>query len=443
MLDMQTPPSPAQSDGLNWRTIHAVVVVIVLALFLYSLQALLNPFLLFLLFLFLVSPSAGSRHHVLLVSATGVLTLIWLLQTTGFLLAPFFLAVVLAYIQHPLVSRLERRGMSRNTAVLALAIPGVILLGLLVGFGLPALAAQVAGFIQNVPGYIQGFTQRVEQWQLVLQRRDLPYVDEEALIARLRSVRPEAVAAYLQERQSALAAAAWRGVLGVGRGVSSLLTLLSYVFLTPILVFYLLRDWDRVTGSLAGLVPPGQQGRVLGFFREYDRLLAGYLRGNFLESAIVGVLTWLGYWALGVPYALLLGVIAGVFNVIPYMGLIVSVIPAIIIALFTANILLSLGKVFLVFIVVQLLDGSYIGPKIVGEAVGLHPVWIILALSMAGYFFGFVGLLLAVPLAVLVKLLLASALTRYRGSVLFRGGEASIATGEPIGADAGPAPAEA
>ena len=303
-----------------------------------------------------------------------------------------------------------------------LAVPGIILLGLLFGVGIPALTAQVANFIQNVPRYIQGVTLRVERWQLMLERRDLPYVDEDALLARLRSVRPEAVAAYLQERQSALAAAAWRGVLGVGRGVSSLLTLLSYVFLTPILVFYLLRDWDRVTGSLAGLVPPGQQERVLGFFREYDRLLAGYLRGNFLESAIVGVLTWLGYWALGVPYALLLGVIAGVFNVIPYMGLIVSVIPAIVIALFTANILLSLGKVFLVFIVVQLLDGSYIGPKIVGEAVGLHPVWIILALSMAGYFFGFVGLLLAVPLAVLVKLLLASALTRYRGSVLFRGG---------------------
>ncbi|HEX8273516.1 MAG TPA: AI-2E family transporter [Longimicrobiaceae bacterium] len=439
MSDSQTPPPAPAPEGLNWRTIHGVVVVFVLALFLYSLQGLLNPFLLCLLFLFLVSPNTGSRHYVLLVSAVTVLTLIWLLQTTGFLLAPFFLAVVLAYIQHPLVRALERRGLSRNMAVLALAVPGVVVVGLIVAFGIPALAGQVANFIQNVPGYIQSLTLRVERWQLLLQTRDLPYVDEQAMLARLRSVQPEAVVAYLQERQSALAGAAWRGVLGVGKGVSSLLTLLSYVFLTPILVFYLLRDWDRITAGLAGLVPAAQQPRVLGFFREYDQLLAGYLRGNFLESAIVGVLTWLGYWILGVPYALLLGVVAGVFNVIPYMGLIVSLIPAVIIALFTANILLSLGKVFLVFIVVQLLDGSYIGPKIVGEAVGLHPVWIILALSVAGYFFGFVGLLLAVPLAVLVKLLLTSALARYRGSVLFQGGEAKIATGEPVGAEAGPA----
>ncbi|MEW5927175.1 MAG: AI-2E family transporter [Gemmatimonadota bacterium] len=442
MPELQTPPPAPAPEGLSWRTIHAVVVVFVLALFLYSLQALLNPFLLFLLFLFLVSPSTGSRHHLLLVSATGVLTLVWLLQTTGFLLAPFFLALVLAYIQHPLVSRLERRGVSRTLAVFLLAVPAIGVLALVFGVGIPALMEQVANFIQNVPGYIQAATLQVERWQVILERRDLPYLDEDALLQRLRSVRPEAVAAYLQERQAQLGRAAWQGVLGVGRGVGSVLTILSYVFLTPILTFYLLRDWGGIVGGLSGLVPPAQQARVLGFFREYDRLLSGYLRGQFLAAAIVGVLTWLGFWILGFPYALLLGVVAGVFNVIPYMGLVASLIPALVIALFSGSILLSLGKIALVFAVVQVLDGSVIGPKIVGEAVGLHPVWVILALAVAGSFFGFVGLLIAVPLAVLVKLLLASALTRYRGSALFHG-EASLATGKPVSAEAGPASANA
>lgn len=442
MPDSQLPPPPAVVEGLNWRTIHAVVVVFVLALFLFSLRTLLNPFLLFLLFLFLVSPNAGSRHYVLLVSATAVLTLVWLLETTGFLLAPFFLALVLAYIQHPLVSMLERRGLSRALSIALLAIPALLLIVLVGGFGIPALGHQLAGFVENIPGYVAAATRQVERWQVILQRRDLPYVDEQALLARLQSIRPDAVVAYVQERQSQLARAAWQGALGVGRGVSSALTLLSYVFLTPILTFYLLRDWSGLQAGLTGLVPPGQQGRVLGFFREYDRLLSGYLRGQFLEAAIVGVLTWLGFWLVGFPYALLLGVVAGVFNVIPYMGLVVSLIPALVIALFSGSILLSLGKIALVFSVVQVLDSSVLGPRIVGEAVGLHPVWVILALAVSGSFFGFVGLLIAVPLAVLVKLLLSSALSRYRGSRLFQGGEARLATGEPVRASAGSASPE-
>ncbi|HEV2147907.1 MAG TPA: AI-2E family transporter [Longimicrobiaceae bacterium] len=442
MYDSQTTPAASAAEGLSWRTIHAVAVVFVLALFLFSLRTLLNPFILFLLFLFLVSPSRGSRHYVLLVSATGILTLVWLLETTGFLLAPFFLALVLAYIQHPLVSVLERRGLSRTLAVFLLAVPALVAIVLVAVVGIPALGEQVAGFIANVPGYLQAFTLQVERWQVMLQRRDLPYLDEEAVLARLRAVQPEAVMAYLQDRQAQLARAAWQGVLGVGRGVSSVLSLLSYVFLTPILTFYLLRDWGHLQGSLTGLVPAAQQGHVLGFFREYDRLLSGYLRGQFLAAAIVGVLTWLGFWILDFPYALLLGVVAGVFNVIPYMGLVASLIPALIIALFSGSVLLGLGKIALVFAVVQVLDGSVIGPKIVGEAVGLHPVWVILALAVSGYFFGFVGLIIAVPLAVLVKLLLASALARYRGSALFQGG-AKLATGEPVGPEARPAGAEA
>ncbi len=434
MLDSQIPPSAPGADGLSWRTIHAVVVVVVLALFLFSLRTLLNPFLLFLLFLFLVSPSAGSRHYVMLVSATAVLTLVWLLETTGFLLAPFFLALVLAYVLHPVVSLLERRGLSRTLAVFLLAVPIVGIIVLVIGFAIPALGEQVAGFIQNVPGYLNAATLQVERWQVILQRRDIPYLDEDAVLERLRSIRPEAVVAYLQERQAQLASAAWRGALGVGRGVSSVLTVLGYVFLTPILTFYVLRDWRAIESSLAGLVPPARQDRILGFFREYDRLLSGYLRGQFLAASIVGVLTWLGFWLVGFPYALLLGVVAGVFNVIPYMGLVASLIPAVIIALFSGSVLLSLGKIALVFTVVQVLDGSVLGPKIVGEAVGLHPVWVILALAVSGSFFGFVGLLIAVPLAVLVKLLLSSALDRYRGSRLFQGGEARIATGEPLGA---------
>ncbi|MBW3570483.1 MAG: AI-2E family transporter [Gemmatimonadetes bacterium] len=408
------------ADPFNWRTWHAVVVLGVLGLFLFSIRSILNPFILFLLLLFLVQPYS-TRFHQMLVATAALLTFVWLLDTTGFLLAPFVLALVLAYIQHPLVARMERRGLSRLAATVLLALPAIAIIGVVLFVGIPALSAQVAELIRGTPAFLQTVTLRLEQWQAQLQSRDLPWLDEQALVDRLRSIQPEVVMAWMQQRQEAIAQGVWTGLLGVGKGLGAVLSLLGYVFLTPILTFYLLRDWTGIQARLRELVPGPYRDRVVGFASEYDRLLARYLRGQVLAAAIVGVLTWLGFLIAGFPYALLLGAVAGVFNIIPYMGLVASLIPALVIALFSANPLVALLKIAIVFAVVQALDSSVIGPRVVGEAVGLHPVWVLLALAVTGYFFGFVGLLIAVPLAVLVKLLLGYALDRYRASTLFRG----------------------
>ena len=125
------------------------------------------------------------------------------------------------------------------------------------------------------------------------------------------------------------------------------------------------------------------------------------------------------------PYPALVGVVAGVFNLVPYLGLIVSLVPAIIIALLSGDFAASFGKIAIVFGVVQALDGTVIGPKIIGGSVGLHPAWVILALAAGGLFFGFVGLLIAVPAALFVKLLVLRGVVRYRRSRLFVGGTTS------------------
>lgn len=414
-------PNPTDSAPFNWRAWHAVVVLVVLGFFMMSIRSILNPFILFFLLVFLIQPYSGTRHHLLTVSAAGVLTFIWLLDTTGFLLAPFVLALVLAYVLHPLVARMERHRISRTLATFILALPALGVLALAVFVGIPALSAQIAEFIRGAPALLQTATLRMETWQAQLQSRDLPWLDESLVLERMRSIQPDAVMAWLQQRQAAIGRGIWSGVLGVGKGVGAILTLLSYVFLTPILIFYLLRDWRNIERRLGELVPGPYRDRVVGFASEYDRLLARYFRGQLLAAGIVGVLTWLGFLIAGFPYALLLGVVAGVFNIIPYMGLVASLIPALVIAVFSASPLVALLKILVVFAIVQVLDGSVIGPRVVGEAVGLHPVWVLLALAVSGYFFGFVGLLIAVPLAVLVKLVLAYALDRYRGSRLFRG----------------------
>lgn len=410
-----------EMDGGPWRAVYAVAVVLVLGAFLYSLREILHPVLLFGLLVLLLWPFSPTRSHSLVLGSAGALTGIWLLKTTGSLLAPFFLALAIAYILRPLVRRLERGPITRTWAIVLLFLPLVGLLAAVVLLGIPALSRQVAGFIERLPFFLQEAVGWAERARGELLRQDLPFVDEDALLDRLRGLTPETVVAYLQARQAAIASQVWEAVLGAGRGLGALLTVLGYLFLTPILGFYLLRDYERITAWLAGLVPLRRRPAVTAFALEYDRLLSRYLRGQLIAAATVGVLTGIGFWILGFPYALLLGVVAGVFNVVPYLGLIVSLVPALIIALFSGSFLLSLGKIALVFAVVQLLDGSVIGPKIVGESVGLHPVWVILALSVSGFFFGFVGLLLAIPLAVLVKLLLRLALDRYHASSLYLG----------------------
>ncbi|MBI4538792.1 MAG: AI-2E family transporter [Gemmatimonadetes bacterium] len=411
----QAPESP-------WRAAQAAGAVLVLAAFLYSLRAILSPFVLFWLLVALLLPFRGRPGHALVITVAAILTLLWVLDTTGFLLAPFVLALVLAYILDPAVDRIAARGVARSIAVVLLALPalGAMVVAALVV--VPALGEEVARLIDRAPLIVK----RVGDWLALMEERllrlDLPIVDERSWIERLRRVEPESVIAFLETRKEAIARKAWAAVLGLGRGLGSALTVLGYVVLTPILTFYLLRDYDRLTVRLAELLPRERREVMVGFAREYDRLLSRYLRGQLTVALIIGTLTGLGLWMLRFPHAGLVGVVAAAFNVVPYLGLIASLVPAVLIALVSGNVLLSLGKVVLVFGLVQVLEGTVISPRIVGESVGLHPVWVILALSVGGFFFGFVGLLIAIPLAVLIKLLVIRGVKRYRESMLYRGG---------------------
>ncbi len=409
------------SGWSDWRWVYGAAVLMVLGAFLFSLRVVFTPFTLFLLLLLLVSPYAGSRRHTRLVTGASILLLVWLLETTGFLLAPFVLALAIAYILDPLVDVFERRRIPRSVAVVLLGLPVLGLIALTLVFGIPALAGQVETLIDRAPEAIR----RLERWAIGARgwvlRVDLPFVREEALLEPLRNLEPDQVAAFLRERREEIARRTWAAVLGLGRGVGTLLAIFGYVVLTPVLAFYLLRDYDRIAGQIARLVPRDRRERWGEFVEEYNLLLSRYLRGQVVAAAAVGTLTGLGLWLAGFPYAGLVGAVAGVFNLIPYLGLVVSLVPAVLIALVSGSILASFVKVAIVFAGVQILDSTVIGPRIVGGSVGLHPVWVMLALAVGGFFLGFVGLLLAVPTAVLLKLLIRRTLEQYRESAVYQG----------------------
>ena len=408
-----------------WRPLYLAVLLIAFALLLYAALPILSPFVLFLVLLILGGPYLRERPVLLLLGAALFVLVLWMLKATGGVLAPFVLALVLAYVLDPAVDWLERRRVPRGIGIILLSLPviGLVLLAILVG--LPALGAQLLELVEEAPAALE----RLRDWAETSGGRlfgiDLPFVDEAALLQPILELDSERLTRLARERQGEIAQRAWDAVLGVGRGVGALLSILGYVVLTPVLTFYLLRDYDRLTATTGDLFPRRHQTSWQRFLSEFDDLLSRYLRGQLLAAATVGTLTWLGLWALGFPYSGLVGAVAGVFNLVPYLGLIVSLVPAVIIALLSDDVLWSFGRIAIVFAIVQALDGTVIGPRIVGGSVGLHPVWVILALAVGGFFFGFVGLLIAVPGAILIKLLVLRAIERYRRSSLYGGGPVS------------------
>jgi len=403
-----------------WRGVQGAAALLVLGLFLFALRGVLNPLLLFLLLWAVLTPFRGEAGHGLLLTLAGLLTLNWLLVTTGSVLAPFVLAVALAYMLDPLVDRLETRRTPRVLAIALLALPALAAVAALLFLGIPAAFAQLSQVAEKAPVFFERLAAWLDGLRARLLQVDVPLVDEEALAARLRAVDSAAVMAFLESRREALAGWAWQSVLGMGRGIGAFLTIAGYVVLTPVLTFYLLRDWNRLTGVAVELVPAARRESVLSFAREYDRLLGRYLRGQVTVAAAMGLITGVGLAVLSFPHAAMLGLLVAVFNVVPYLGLVLSLIPALFLAVVSGSVGVSLLKVAVVYGAAQLLESSVISPRVVGDSVGLHPVWVLLALAVGGFYFGFVGLLIGVPAAVGIKLLSVRAVARYKSSDLFR-----------------------
>lgn len=404
-----------------WRGLEAAAVLVVLGFFLFAVRGVLNPFLLFLVLWAVLTPFRGKPGHGAMLATAALLTCFWLLSTTGSLLAPFVLSVVLAYLLDPLVDVLERRRFPRALAIAVLTLPALGLLAALLFVAIPAAVDQLGEVVRDVPLFLQRVADWLETAQQRLLRVDLPILDEEAIVARLRGIDSTAVVSFVEERRSALARRLWTGVLGLGRGFGSVLSVLGYVVLTPALTFYLLRDWDRITRGLGDLIPVRRRDAVVAFIDEYDSLLGRYLRGQITVALAIGTITGLGLWVARFPYAGTLGLLVAVFSVVPYLGLVLSLLPAVFIALVGGSVGLSLLKVAVVYGAAQGLESTVVSPRILGESVGLHPVWVVLALVLGGFFFGFVGLLIGVPAAVGVKLLAVRALARYKASETYLG----------------------
>ncbi|HWA14904.1 MAG TPA: AI-2E family transporter, partial [Gemmatimonadales bacterium] len=346
------------------------------------------------------------------------LTLFWALKLYGGLLGPFLVAMAVAYLLAPLVARLESKRIPRGLAIALVVLPPLALAILVAVVAGPQLWGQAVSVINTLPRFATTLLDWVASIRLKIEA--LPFLTPEQR-TWIHDLDAQQLTALLQENADAILRELSEWGLAFLRQLGTLVGFLGYLVVTPVVAFYLLRDWKPLLEWLEGVIPMTHRPAVVSFIEEYDQSLGRFFRGQFIEAALVGVLTGVGLAMLGVPSALLLGAIAGVFNLVPYVGLAISVVPALVVALTMDDPLGGLVRVAVIFGVVQFIDGSVTGPRIVGESVGLHPVVIMLALAFGGAVLGFAGLLLAIPIAVLLRMLGMRVMDRYRASEIYGG----------------------
>ena len=345
-----------------------------------------------------------------LVFLLGVLFL--LLKEASAVAIPFLLALLLAYFLDPAVDLFERH-MPRSAAVLAVFALFALVVGGLLAFLVPTVKREVLLVQQAYPRYAEGLYRLLPARLLDI----LGITGRQGLETQLhRLLQGARTLSFDVVNQLALfLSKAFTSTLGF------LLALLGY-FIMPIYLFYLLKDFDRLKSGVVSLIPERYRGTVIDRAREVDGVLSAFLRGQLTVCLILGALYSVGLLVIGIDLALVIGILSGLAFIVPYLGLIFGLVTAGMMAIIKFHDLLHPLLVLGWFSLVQSLEGIVITPRIVGNRVGLHPLGIILAVLLGGELFGFLGLLLAVPVTAAGSVLVRHLLESYRDSDFFREG---------------------
>lgn len=338
--------------------------------------------------------------------ALGVFSVFcWLLSP---ILTPFVVGAGLAYAGDPTVDRLQAWGLSRTAGVCVVfvAITAVGLLGLLML--VPMLQDQVGTFLGNLP-----------QWLAWLQDRagDFGFALPEG--ARLDAEGFRKLVAQHWSQAGGVLKEIWGHVSASG---GALLTAVASLLLVPVVTFYLLRDWDDLVAWIGGVIPPRNLPQVAALARETDDVLGAFIRGQLTVMAALTLYYWIALWAAGLDLALLVGLIVGLISFVPYLGAIVGVLTAVIAMLVQTQELLPFVWLAVVFGIGQVLESNVLTPWLVGDRIGLHPVAVIFAVMAGGQLFGFVGVMLALPVAAVIAVMLRHAKKTWLASRAYQHG---------------------
>ena len=338
--------------------------------------------------------------------ALGVLGLYLLREV----LAPFVAGAAVAYLLDPVCDRLQRLGLGRTLATTIVTLGFVVLVVLLLFILVPALYHQLVSFIESLPSIVGMVRARVQPliedlWQAADQT------------TQIRQAAGDFVSRAVNWTLQALG--------GLVSGGLALVNILSLLFITPVVTFYLLRDWDRIVKHVDALLPREHAETVREQARLVNETLSGFVRGQATVCFLLGGFYAIALSLAGLNFGLIIGLIAGALSFVPFVGTIFGFVASVGLAFAQFDEWHRIAIVVAIFFVGQFVEGNFLTPKLVGERVRLHPVWIIFALLAGGTLFGFVGVLLAVPVAAVIGVLIRFAVSRYTASPLYGGSKLS------------------
>ena len=347
-------------------------------------------------------------------AALGLFALwvVWLLSPV---LTPFAVAALLAWMGDPLVDWLETKGRSRNVAVVLVFSTMALLLTIALLILVPLIEGQISTLVESLPRY--------KDWLLGTA---LPWVEQRVGMKLTTWLDFDYLTGLVRgnwEKAGGVAAT----LLGyVSRSGMAVFGWVANLLLIPVITFFFLRDWDLIVGRVASMVPRDHIDTVSRLARESSEVLSGFLRGQFLVMLILGVMYGVGLWAVGLDLGILIGLVAGMLTVVPYLGPTSGVVLGVLAALMQYGDWKHVAGVLAVFGVGQLIESYLLTPKLVGDRIGLHPVAVIFAVLAGGQLVGFLGMLLGLPMAAVANVLLRYAHERYTQSQLYAGDHPKI-----------------
>ncbi|WP_333832202.1 AI-2E family transporter [Rubrimonas sp.] len=340
----------------------------------------------------------------------ALLALIVFLWAFSSAITPFLAGMAIAYFLDPLADRLERLGLSRvaATAVIS-ALAGAAAVSAMVVL-VPLLLDQINQFVRAAPGYVATAQDFIER--MGAQHAPDAFGEGGVLAKAFDQFEQR-----LQEFSVALLERAWTGGL-------ALIDFIALAVITPVVAFYLLLDWDRMIDEIDHWLPRRHAPVIRRIASDIDRVLAGFVRGQFTVCLILGAFYATALAILGLNFGLVVGLFAGLISFIPFVGSLLGGAISIGLAVLQFwNEPVWILAVAAVFLVGQAVEGNYLTPKLVGSSVGLHPVWLMFALSAFGAAMGFTGLLIAVPAAAAIGVFVRFGLEQYKAGRLYTGGE--------------------
>ncbi len=352
-----------------------------------------------------VKPLKPTTHLIFWICVTTLFLLTIILFKS--ILLPFVLGIAVAYLLNPLVNKFGGLGIGRAAAAMMILVGFLIVIIGVVGIISPILYRELVQFSADLPEYIEKF------WGIMspLTAKIDQYIDGQ---------NGDSLEALLKDNAGSAVNAANYIVSKLASGGQVVADIISVVVFMPIVAYFMMKEWPAVTKWVQDLIPRHSKEVVMGLMEEINKKLSGFVRGQIAVAVFLGVVYAIALSIAGLKYGILIGLMSGLLSVIPMVGSVVGLVVGTAVAWFQTGELIFVGIIAAIFIGGQLIEGNFLTPKLVGDSVGLHPLWIFFSLLAGGALLGILGMFLAVPIAAVIGVLLSFALKKYKESAYYK-----------------------